>query len=111
MDWAALREELAAKYADNPQKAMKADLALLAAEAAIDLLASMGHRFDLVPAVPASLEEWPKMIYHDREGQRVIAKPEDMPAEPGWREHPTAVMVMEEVKPSKPAKLGKADID
>ena len=63
-----LRDELAEKFASDPQKVYLAKAALDSVEAGLKHLGGMGLRFDLVeydPATAPAPQEFPKMFYRD----------------------------------------------
>ena len=95
MNWSDLRNKLEAAHAKHLQRAMKASMALKAAEEALAELASLGHRFGLVEEPLEPAQEWPKMRYRTVGGSvesKVFASAlEAAQAEGEWRDTPLAL--------------------
>jgi hypothetical protein len=89
----ALLDWMAAHHLTTPQRAAKAHMALEAAFAAIDELASLGFHCVLSEMDPSSQNaprlEYPKMVYSDTEGVRTVANAKELAdLGPGWWDHP-----------------------
>ena len=75
-----------AAHTAHPQRHRLAKLALEEVESGLAKLASLGHRFALTEAAAAVPEQWPRMVYHDAQGSRVVGSAlefHDLGA--GWR--------------------------
>lgn len=87
-----LRAELADHHADEPQKAMLADLALREVEQGMEKLRALGHHLYLARGEGPARDEFPKMLYRDRDElqQVVFTEGEEAQARAdGYDDHPS----------------------
>lgn len=87
-----LRAELADHHADEPQKAMLADLALREVEQGMEKLRALGHHLYLAWGEGPRRDEFPKMLYRDRDERQQVVFTEGEEAQAradGYDDHPS----------------------
>lgn len=100
-----IRQDLADRHWEHPQRAQLADLAMQEIEAGIAKLSALGHRFHLIEGQGAAPVEFPKMLYRDDaegklQSQTVVNRAEqDRMLGEGWRLGPSRVGAVEGVEP------------
>jgi len=83
------REFLRTHHEGNTQRQYLALAALDALKGALESLAALGHRFDIVEAEPAPPDEFPKMMFHAQHGNLVVHSKEAVEnLSPGWQDKP-----------------------
>lgn len=86
-----LRQLLAERHSDHPQRAQLADMALRTVEAGLADLAKLGHQFHLVHGPAAEPEKFPLMLYRQGPGgaeQLTVSDEAELEAAKaeGWQE-------------------------
>ena len=96
MDWKAFDAKIAHLHRDHPQRAKLAELAVAQIREGMQHLHSLGHAVSLVEAPPEAPLEWPKMVYHAQQGQRIVHSNYELDElGPGWYDHPAKAAEME----------------